>query len=780
MQLQHDPKEQAGDRDGKQQSGAARGHRARDTCHICMRAHRAALSIHHEQTHTRGLFASRMGLVACCPGRSGRARKEKHISSGDEPIDEPDYELGDASSAPSQAMQLVDIAVDNTFDALDVDGNGSIDIAELKLALENLPGVQKKGLLAKMVQLFNTLDADGEGTISRDELRDGIVRSLAGKTTLPLFEQLLRQFSNVPAEAAKAASEGAKVAAVRALDVSGDGLDNGPARPKLMLRRPSTQDQETKALATAVVEATFRLLDADANGKIDVQELINVFGRPSGSDAGTSPGTASRDALLLLNELDRDRDGSLSRAELHTGLLRANQGQVPLLRVLLRVCQTNMQGSDATTVDKALRASDVAAQVHGRMEPAADERKEMMKLQLRAKRLEEELRALAQQLAERESQISLAYVEEEMRATAQATGSDADRLRAASDSRSHLLVRTAEQKAMDRETRDRESGKGNVGVLVRWAAEHKRLVGLGLGHELSETYRAYARACGDFDKVAGMVAQGDKRARLKEEKIECERKKAGLFKRYAELTTTVVQADVALRKVQNEMARTDLDAKRVELESMDSEVRRSRQELSKMEVPGEKAPHSALQPLYAMRKSVHDLDSAATELRQRLDAQTDRLKEDVEAARSLEQSQSVVTRVGNAAPSSSFTAAQTKQTAAVQALRREASKSSPNKEVVLGASKSSPSKEAVLGKKGGGVLTESKRNLPTREKSNWPPARQTTLTPARQTTLTPARQRSNWPPARQTSNLPARESKSNLPVRETSNLPARETTVTRL
>ena len=100
-----------------------------------------------------------------------------------------------------------------------------------------------------------------------------------------------------------------------------------------------------------------------------------------------------------------------------------------------------------------------------------------------------------------------------------------------------------------------------------------------------------------------------------------------------------------------------------------------------MEVPGENAPHSALKRLYSMRTHVHGLDGTATELRQRLDAQADRLKKDVEEARSLEQS---VTRLGNAAPSSSATAAQAKQTEAVQTLKRQASKSSPSKEAVLG------------------------------------------------------------------------------------------------
>lgn len=68
-------------------------------------------------------------------------------------------------------MAIDDEELDRMFDAIDTDGNGTIDYSEFLMATMNEQQLMSK---EKLRAAFKMFDKDGSGTISKDEIKDAL------------------------------------------------------------------------------------------------------------------------------------------------------------------------------------------------------------------------------------------------------------------------------------------------------------------------------------------------------------------------------------------------------------------------------------------------------------------------------------------------------------------------------------------------------------------------------------------------------------------------------
>lgn len=68
-------------------------------------------------------------------------------------------------------MSIDDEELDRMFDAIDTDGNGTIDYSEFLMATMNEQQLMSK---EKLKQAFKMFDKDGSGTISKDEIKEAL------------------------------------------------------------------------------------------------------------------------------------------------------------------------------------------------------------------------------------------------------------------------------------------------------------------------------------------------------------------------------------------------------------------------------------------------------------------------------------------------------------------------------------------------------------------------------------------------------------------------------
>ncbi len=173
--------------------------------------------------------------------------------------------------------------------------------------------------------------------------------------------RLLRQASNASELIAEAAAQ--RLAAEEAqeatdADADADADMEEPGTPSRGSSRGRATRDAAEAWAERLAAHVFARLDADGSGTISIKELLTMMhgGSTAGSSTvrgsstggtGSSHATTDRQAVLLFDRLDCDRDGQISQPELRAGMVEAGTGHPGMVK-LLSVVQLAVDGPEPT------------------------------------------------------------------------------------------------------------------------------------------------------------------------------------------------------------------------------------------------------------------------------------------------------------------------------------------------------------------------------------------------------------------------------------------------
>lgn len=209
----------------------------------------------------------------------------------------------EATAHLREALSAQWATIRSVFSQWDVDGNGSISLAEWRDALARF-GVMDSSHEATDAaeRLFELLDRDGSGTLDYRELHVALRQS----TELG---------AKLKAGAVAFETEVTQKVALRKQARGKGGGSNTLNGLQLSIEGTSLADQLREALAANLGRTIdlFREWDADGSGWVDKAEFANGL-RALGLRAG------KREAATLFDLLDESRDGKIEYGELHAKL----------------------------------------------------------------------------------------------------------------------------------------------------------------------------------------------------------------------------------------------------------------------------------------------------------------------------------------------------------------------------------------------------------------------------------------------------------------------------